>query len=267
MSQAQPETQLVEVLTVPALKNGHHEKFAAGVANGLNGANAYLAAGYAVAGGAASRSAYRLLNRQDVRERIDELAGKRHDRVAVEQLANGIGTGRPTLYRPELCEMARRLALLGLTDAEIAGVFAIGVITLSRWKQNYPEFRQAIARGGVVADANVAESLYHRAIGYEHLATKIFMPPGAEEPVYAPYVEHYPPDTHAALAWLARRQPGLWRERQQVGLTGSIEHRLPQMTPEERMRDALELVKRRLAEARMTIEHAPAAPAREDEDP
>jgi len=39
------------------------------------------------------------------------------------------------------------------------------------------------------------------------------------------------------------------------------------MTPEERMRDALELVKRRLAEARMTIEHAPAAPAREDEDP
>ena len=74
----------------------------------------------------------------------------------------------------------------------------------------------------------MAESLYHRAIGYEHLATKIFMPPDAEEPVYAPYVEHYPPDTHAALAWLARRQPGLWRERQQVGLTGSIEHRLAQ---------------------------------------
>src|ERR1700680_1017096 len=109
----------------------------------------------------------------------------------------------------------------------------------------------ALARGRVQADGEMAESLYRRGLGYEHLATKIFMPPGAEEPVYAPYVEHYPPDTHAALAWLARRQPGLWRERQQVGLTGSIEHRLAQMTPEERMRDALELVKRRLAEARM----------------
>jgi hypothetical protein len=196
---------------VPVLKNGLHEKFAAGIADGLNGANAYLAAGYAVAGGAASRSAYRLLNRQDVRERIDELAGKRHGRVAVEQLANGIRTGRPTLYRPELCEMARRLALLGLTDAQIADVFGIGVITLSRWKQNHPEFRRAIARGGAMADARVAESLYRRGIGYEHLATKIFMPPGAEEPVYAPYVEHYPPDTNAALAWLSRRQPALWK--------------------------------------------------------
>ena len=36
------------------------------------------------------------------------------------------------------------------------------------------------------------------------------------------------------------RQPALWRDRQEVNMTGSLEHRLSQMTPEERARDALE---------------------------
>ncbi len=108
----------------------------------------------------------------------------------------------------------------------------------------------------------MAESLYRRGMGYEHLATKIFMPAGAEEPVYAPYVEHYPPDTNAALGWLSRRQPALWKERQ------AVEHRIAQMTPDERARDALDLVQRarqRLAEYRQTIEHEP-SPEPETED-
>ncbi len=114
----------------------------------------------------------------------------------------------------------------------------------------------------------MAESLYRRGLGYEHLATKIFMPAGASEPVYAPYVEHYPPDTNAALAWLSRRQPDRWKERQQVDVSGSLEHRLNQMTPEERAADAVELmarVRRRLAEYRQTIEHEP-SPEPETED-
>jgi len=54
------------------------------------------------------------------------------------------------------------------------------------------------------------------------------------------------------------RQPALWRDRQEVNVTGSLEHRLSQMTMEERVRDAQELaerVRRRIAEYRMTIEH------------
>jgi hypothetical protein len=84
------------------------------------------------------------------------------------------------------------------------------------------------------------------------------MPAGASEPVYAPYTQHYPPDTKAALRWLMNRQPALWRDRQEVDVTGTVAHRISQMTPEERARDALELaerVRRRLAEYRMTIEH------------
>ncbi|HEX9571532.1 MAG TPA: hypothetical protein VF969_04685 [Burkholderiales bacterium] len=86
------------------------------------------------------------------------------------------------------------------------------------------------------------------------------MPAGAEAPVCVSYVEHYPPDTKAALAWLSRRQPDKWRERQQVDVTGTVAHRLSQMTPDERAQYALELAeraRRRLVEAGLISEHQP----------
>jgi hypothetical protein len=68
-------------------------------------------------------------------------------------------------------------------------------------------------RGNIIADAEVADKLYHRAYGYSHEAVKRFMPAGASDPVCAPYVEHYPPDTMAATRWLGNRQRRLWSER------------------------------------------------------
>ena len=67
---------------------------------------------------------------------------------------------------------------------------------------------------------------------------------------------------------MSRRQPDLWRERRQVDVSGSLEHRLNQMTPEERAADAVDLVarvRRRLAEYQQTIEHEP-SPEPEIED-
>ncbi len=168
--------------------------------------------------------------------------------------------GRPSGYRPELVERAYRMSLLGLTDHQLADFLGISCETLYSWKVSYPEFRESIARGKIEADARVAEALYRRACGYSHPAVKIFMPSGASEPVFVPYTQHYPPDTKAALRWLMNRQPALWRDRQEVAVTGTVAHRISQMTPEERARDALELVeraRRRIAEARMTIEHNP----------
>jgi hypothetical protein len=45
---------------------------------------------------------------------------------------------------------------------------------------------------------------------------KIFMPAGREKPVYAPYVEHVPPDTTAAIFWLKNRDPQHWRDVQNL---------------------------------------------------
>jgi hypothetical protein len=88
-------------------------------------------------------------------------------------------------------------------------------------KNVHPEFLESMNRGKIIADAEVAEKLYHRACGYSHEAVKIFMPAGAPEPVYAPYTEHYPPDTMAATRWLGNRQRRLWSERTEVAVTGA----------------------------------------------
>jgi hypothetical protein len=122
-------------------------------------------------------------------------------------------------------------------------------------------------RGGVHADAKVAERTYYRALGYRAPATKIMQYGG--QPIIVPYVEHYPPDTTAASLWLRNRQPNKWRDKHEVDVTGTLEHRLSQMTPEERARDALELaerVKRRILEYRQTIEREPAAEPTEPEE-
>jgi hypothetical protein len=226
---------------MPQLKNLRHERFAQETAKGKNGADAYLGAGYALARDAAARNAYRLRSREDVKARIDELAGKKRGRVAVEQVAEGIRAGRPTLYRPELAELARKLALLGLTENEMADAFNVNVGTLIEWKARHKEFREAIERGGVQADAHIAESLYHRGLGYQHEAVKIFMPAGVAAPVYAPYTAHYPPDTQAASLWLRNRQPRKWRDKHEVEHMGSIEARIAEMTPEQRRTRLLEL--------------------------
>lgn len=128
--------------------------------------------------------------------------------------------GRPSKYKPEFGEQAHKLCLLGATDAQMADFFGVDERTINNWKESEPEFLQSITRGKLLADAAMASSLYHRGLGYSHDAVKIFMPAGADAPVYAPYTEHYPPDTPAASLWLRNRQPGLWRDKQEHEHTG-----------------------------------------------
>src|SRR5216684_350396 len=118
------------------------------------------------------------------------------------------------------------------------------------------------------AVAHVAEGLYNRARGMSVPAVKIFQGTPEGGPVIVPHQEHLPPDVGAAKLWLSRRQPDLWRERQQVDVTATVAHRIAQMSPEERAADAVELmarVRRRLAEYQQTIEHEP-SPEPETDD-
>lgn len=118
--------------------------------------------------------------------------------------------GRPSKYDPKFIPLGFKLALLGLTDEEMADVFGVCKQTLYNWMAEYPEFLDSITQGKVPADAEIAASMFHRARGYSHPAVKIFMPAGATQPVYAEYTEHYPPDTSAAAIWLSNRRRGKW---------------------------------------------------------
>jgi hypothetical protein len=127
---------------------------------------------------------------------------------------------RPSEYKAAYAEGARKLALLGATDAEIADFYEVDVRTIYRWKNTHDEFCQALKAGKEQADARVERALYHRAIGYEQEEVKIFMPAGAEAPVYAPFTAKVAPDTTAAIFWLKNRQPDQWRDVTRAELTG-----------------------------------------------
>ena len=132
--------------------------------------------------------------------------------------------GRPTKYRPEFAAQAKKLCRLGSTDEEMADFFEVHVDTIYEWKLVHEEFSEAIKKGKTLADATIADSLYHRAKGYSHAAVKILaVSQGAGQPSEVqevPYTEHYPPDTTAMIFWLKNRQPAKWRDKQEHMLTG-----------------------------------------------
>lgn len=122
--------------------------------------------------------------------------------------------GRPTLYQEAYAEQAFKLCLLGATNEQLADFFGVAVATIHNWKDAHPEFLDALKAGKEEADSRVAQSLYRRALGYEHSAVKILSYEG--ESFEHEYTEKYPPDTTAAIFWLKNRQPHLWRDRKEV---------------------------------------------------
>jgi hypothetical protein len=65
---------------------------------------------------------------------------------------------------------------------------------------------RALVGGKVAADAEIAASLYNRARGMSVQATRVFLGKDGE-PVYAPYVEHLPPDVGAAKCGWSTANP------------------------------------------------------------
>jgi hypothetical protein len=123
------------------------------------------------------------------------------------------GCGRPTAYKPEFAEQARKLCLLGATDMEVADFFGVTFRTVTHWKNKHSTFVQALKTGHAASDDRVERSLFHRAIGYSYDAEKVFPPKGNDtKPVIVKYREHVPPDTTACIFWLKNRRREQWRD-------------------------------------------------------
>lgn len=129
--------------------------------------------------------------------------------------------GRPSKYKPEYAEQARKLCLLGATDADMADFFDVDERTINNWKEEFPEFFQSIKKGKLLADANVADRLYQRAMGYEAPDVDIRVVDG--EIVETPMTKYYPPDTPAAIFWLKNRQKDKWRDKMETDVTSKGE--------------------------------------------
>jgi hypothetical protein len=138
--------------------------------------------------------------------------------------------GRPTDYKEKYNEQAYKLCLLGATDAELADFFNVCEATINNWKNNIPEFLESIKRGKDIADSNVADRLYQRALGFEHDSEeiKVLSSPGAGSYTERVAVKKiYPPDPTSAIFWLKNRQPTKWRDKQEIDHTSKGESLAP----------------------------------------
>lgn len=130
--------------------------------------------------------------------------------------------GRPTKYKKEFPRQAVKLCKLAATDREIADFFEISEATLNRWKLEHSEFCEALKTGKEQADNRVHESLYRRAVGYEHDEIHISNYQG--KITKTPIVKHYAPDPTSCIFWLKNRRPDEWRDIKAMEHSGTIGH-------------------------------------------
>jgi hypothetical protein len=135
--------------------------------------------------------------------------------------------GRPTKYEPRYNRQVEKLCKLGATDKEIADFFEISESTLNLWKLEYSKFSEAIKKGKVQADAEVADKLFKRATGYSHPDVDIKVIDG--KIVITKLTKHYPPDTMAGMYWMNNRRNRVkdgslrWANKQEIDHTSGGE--------------------------------------------
>lgn len=128
--------------------------------------------------------------------------------------------GRPSLYRPQYAEQARKLCLLGFTDEELANFFGVCIATIYNWQRDHIDFLEAIRAGKVVADAEVADSLYRRATGEHITAEKVVKNGECFEAIR--FRQYIPGDPNAAYRWLLNRRRENWTDSAKLDVAGSI---------------------------------------------
>lgn len=113
--------------------------------------------------------------------------------------------GRPTKLEDKMIEQVFEMALLGLTDAQMAKVLGIAESTFYDYKANKKGFSEALMRGKEEADGKVAKAMYKRALGLTITEDAL-----TRDGDVVQLKKELPPDTAAAKHWLSNRQRALW---------------------------------------------------------
>lgn len=145
---------------------------------------------------------------------------------------------RPTEYKEEYAEQARKLCLLGYTDKQLADFFNVAESTINNWKLKHPGFVESIKKGKAIADIEVVESLFKRATGFEYTEVEAKESGGrASKKVTKKVV---PPDTTAAIFWLKNRQSKTWRDKQEIDHSSTDGSMSPKLMTDKELDKRLE---------------------------
>lgn len=116
----------------------------------------------------------------------------------------------------------------GLFDCQIADKMGISKQTFYDWIKKYPEFFDAIKKGKEIADKEIVNALYKRALGYSYKEVKEEYAVNADgadnegKPAKEITViyKSEPPNTAALIYWLNNRRPDEWSNKQEHKITG-----------------------------------------------
>jgi DNA-binding XRE family transcriptional regulator len=131
------------------------------------------------------------------------------------------GPGRDSLYHPDMNEQATKLALLGMTDEEMAAFFGVAVQTLYNWQKEHIAFFEAVHAGKDAADAEVAHSLFKKATGITYQVERLRKNAEGQSEVVKLSV-YEPPDTAAMKQWLSNRRRQNWSDTVKLEHTGEL---------------------------------------------
>lgn len=126
----------------------------------------------------------------------------------------------------------------GLIDEQIASNIGISRSTLSEWKNRYPDISNALKKSKEVADYEVENALFKRAVGIKEIVRKpikvkeVQYEDGKrisekERIEYADEEVYIPPDTAAGVFWLKNRKPDKWRDKVESETKVNVEDLTP----------------------------------------
>lgn len=137
---------------------------------------------------------------------------------------NGRKKGYNSVYDPAYHpEQIFKFALLGLTQKEIAFAFGVSIKAIEKWLREHVEFRRSYDLGRQASTAEVAHSLYKRAVGFEH--DDLYITSVKGEVVKVPIKKYYPPNVTAAIFYLknkTRSNENPWQDVQNIKHSGSV---------------------------------------------
>ena len=108
----------------------------------------------------------------------------------------------------------------GLTDEQIFKNLGISKDTFYKYKDKYTDFSDALKKGKEVADIEVENALFKRAIGYKYkeVIKEVKEIDGKKSTYVKEVIKEIPGDVGAQIFWLKNRKSSKWKDKQDIDI-------------------------------------------------
>jgi hypothetical protein len=139
------------------------------------------------------------------------MSGGGQDNITADWIRRRIDRGEGREFDARFIVFARKLALMGCSQPEIARNLGADRPTFYTWKREYPEFANALDAGKFLANFAVTEALYKRCVGFKVTKTTQY-----KDGSSSTTEEYVVPDVPAIRYWLTNRCGKHWKPEQVV---------------------------------------------------